>query len=111
MKFARDFREALERDGFPPHWVESAIPYGQLKKCIKKVERELESFGLDSRILGLLMSPSPHQDKTGNDDQPVGFRYELAGERYQVVLNIANNYCCGDDLNVFRPTLTLYIQR
>ena len=51
MKFAHEFKEALIQEGFPPHWVESAIPYGQLKKCIKKVERELRSIGLDSATL------------------------------------------------------------
>ena len=42
MKFSHEFKEALLREGFPAYWVESAIPYGQLKKVIKKVKKELE---------------------------------------------------------------------
>ncbi|KFY03432.1 hypothetical protein O988_01485 [Pseudogymnoascus sp. VKM F-3808] len=94
MKFAHEFKEALEREGFPSHWVEAAIPYGQLKKCIKKVERELRSFGLDPQTLGLLIPSSELQDQNTNDGSPVGFKYKFAG-----------------DSDVFRPTLTLYIQR
>ncbi|KFZ13201.1 hypothetical protein V501_03812 [Pseudogymnoascus sp. VKM F-4519 (FW-2642)] len=94
MKFAHEFKEALEREGFPPHWVEAAIPYGQLKKCIKKVERELKSFGLDAQTLGLLVPSSDQKDQNSNDGTPVGFKYRFAG-----------------DSDVFRPTLTLYIQR
>jgi hypothetical protein len=37
MKFAREFREALLNDGFPARWVQRAVPYGELKKCLKKV--------------------------------------------------------------------------
>jgi hypothetical protein len=44
MKFAHEFREALEREGFPARWVASAVPYGQLKKCLKKVRHTLSSF-------------------------------------------------------------------
>lgn len=47
MKFAHEFQKALLKEGFPPHWVESAVPYSQLKKVIKKVKKELESIGLN----------------------------------------------------------------
>lgn len=80
MKFAHEFKEALEREGFPPHWVEAAIPYGQLKKCIKKVERELRSFGLDAQTLGLLIPSSEQKDQNSNDGTPVGFKYRFAGK-------------------------------
>lgn len=114
MKFAHEFKEALEREGFPTHWVESAIPYGQLKKCIKKVERELRGFGLDSQTLGLLMPSSIRRDQNSNDGTPVGFKYRFAGERVITVIhdmNLAYEYCLEGDSDVFRPTLTLYIQR
>ena len=80
MKFAHEFKAALEREGFPPHWVESAIPYGQLKKCIKKVKKELEGFGLDSETLGQLIPRSPEKDDAGVDIPPVAFRYNFGGE-------------------------------
>ncbi len=79
MKFAHEFKEALQRDGFPAHWVESAIPYGQLKKCIKKVAKELQGFGLDSQTLGLLIPRTSGKDEIGND-LPVGFKYNFIGE-------------------------------
>lgn len=81
MKFAHEFKDALEREGFPPHWIESAIPYGQLKKCIKKVKRELESFGLDSQTLGLLIPRSREKDDCGFDIPLVAFRYNFTGEQ------------------------------
>lgn len=55
MKFGHAFQEHLQQDGFPPHWVASAISYRQLKKCIKKVEKELASLGLDATTLGQLL--------------------------------------------------------
>lgn len=56
MKFAHEFKETLEREGFPEHWLAAAIPYSQLKKCLKKVQRELESLGLDKDTLQQLLA-------------------------------------------------------
>ncbi|KAH8592228.1 hypothetical protein B0O99DRAFT_241826 [Bisporella sp. PMI_857] len=47
MKFAHEFQSALLREGFPEHWVASAFPYKQLKKSIKKVQKELEENNVD----------------------------------------------------------------
>ncbi|POS88333.1 hypothetical protein EPUL_000001 [Erysiphe pulchra] len=47
MKFAREFKSMLETEGFPDRWVASAVPYCQLKKCLKKVQTELYSTGLN----------------------------------------------------------------
>ncbi|KAK7528112.1 SPX domain-containing protein [Phyllosticta citriasiana] len=52
MKFAHAFHERLQSDGYPPEWIGAAISYRQLKKCIKKVERELDRLGLDVETLG-----------------------------------------------------------
>jgi len=79
MKFAHEYKEALRREGFPPHWVESAIPYGQLKKCIKKVELELRSLGLDSATLARLML----ETNNGPETNPIGgvaFQYDFKGK-------------------------------
>jgi E3 ubiquitin-protein ligase BAH len=56
MKFAHEYREHLEHSGFPTEWVDSALSYGQLKKCIKKVKRELASIGLDAETLQELLN-------------------------------------------------------
>src|SRR5450432_781555 len=69
------------REGFPPHWIESAIPYGQLKKCIKKVEGELRSFGLDAETLGHLGPDHETQDsRSHSGDTPVAFKYQFTGK-------------------------------
>jgi hypothetical protein len=83
MKFAHNFKETLQREGFPTYWVESAIPYSQLKKCIKKVEGELRSVGLDSETLAHLVPLSLgveiQQVCRGSGDAPAAFKYKFVG--------------------------------
>lgn len=74
MKFAHEFKETLEREAFPEHWLAAAIPYSQLKKCLKKVQRELESLGLDKETLQRLLAEQTISP-TG-DTVPV-IRYKL----------------------------------
>ncbi|KAL8405053.1 hypothetical protein RB594_009804 [Gaeumannomyces avenae] len=74
MKFAREFREALRRENYPPRWVDSAIPYGQLKKCLKKVQRELAELGLDADTLRQLLAA--HALSEHGDSVPLA-SYEL----------------------------------
>lgn len=76
MKFAHDFKATLAEQGmnniaminiardltfnaldFPNDWVQSAIPYSQLKKCLKKVQLELQGLGLDAETLRSLLNP------------------------------------------------------
>lgn len=54
MKFGHEYSTALANDGFPPEWVDKAIEYKHLKKCIKKIHNELEELGLDEQTLGVL---------------------------------------------------------
>jgi E3 ubiquitin-protein ligase BAH len=54
MKFGQDFEAALARGEYPPDWVHSAISYKKLKKCIKRVQQELLSLGLDKESLDAL---------------------------------------------------------
>jgi E3 ubiquitin-protein ligase BAH len=51
MKFAHEFVASLKKEEYPPGWLDSAISYRKLKKCIKKVEGELRGLGLDPKIL------------------------------------------------------------
>jgi E3 ubiquitin-protein ligase BAH len=88
MKFAHDFRETLGREGmstpllivgynnllttladFPKHWVDLAVPYGQLKKCLKRVQQELIELGLDHETLVQL--------RDSNTASPVALKYNL----------------------------------
>ncbi|EXJ59893.1 hypothetical protein A1O7_04040 [Cladophialophora yegresii CBS 114405] len=54
MKFGQDFEATLARGEYPPEWVNSAISYKKLKKCIKRVQQELLSLGLDKDTLDAL---------------------------------------------------------
>ncbi|KAI8956548.1 SPX domain-containing protein [Daldinia sp. FL1419] len=88
MKFAQEFRKALQREGFPEKWVNSAVPYGQLKKCLKKVTNELTELGLDKDTLAQLAGSQ-------KDPSVVAFHYHLDGKMA--------------DSNHFRPRLTFFI--
>lgn len=65
------FFSNVQRLDFPAHWVNHAIPYSQLKKCLKKVARELHELGLDPETLRELLNP----DATS----PVALKYKLNG--------------------------------
>jgi hypothetical protein len=56
MKFGHLYHDRLVQAGFPPRWIDSAISYNQLKKCIKRVRKELESLGLDAVTLHRLLN-------------------------------------------------------
>ncbi|KFH42916.1 putative RING finger proteinc-like protein [Hapsidospora chrysogenum ATCC 11550] len=87
MKFARDFKESLASQGFPPHWVEQAVPYRQLKKCLKKVQRELQDLGLDPDTLRSLTDPE--------NKSPVALKYRLHSSA---------------DSKLVRPALTVHVK-
>jgi len=71
MKFAHEFQEALQREGFPEDWVKAAFPYKQLKKSIKRVRNELDEHNVDLANL------------------PAGsFEYDFKGEYFAVDLII-----------------------
>lgn len=74
MKFAHEYETALISEGFPTHWVQSAIAYRQLKKCIKKVELELSEIGLDPSTLRQLWQSINHSHNDGGS-----FHYKLEG--------------------------------
>ena len=81
MKFGHVYQERLLKGGFPPEWIESAISYRKLKKCIHKVEGELASLGLDPNTLSSLLR---HFEKTtvetadAEDVEEKPFKYVLA---------------------------------
>ena len=55
MKFAKTLERELSRD-IPEEWVEAAIKYKALKKCINKVVDELKFLGLELNKLKLLIN-------------------------------------------------------
>lgn len=89
MKFAHEYKDYLQNSGFPAEWVDSALSYGQLKKCIKKVKRELASIGLDPATLQELLdydeqrriSIARREDEgVDSDDEEKPLRYEFRDE-------------------------------
>lgn len=86
MKFARRFKLELLMQGFPQHWVDSAVPYSQLKKVINKVSSELNEYGLDIASFANA-TPVPANLPAGADnitrqtswDGAVTFQYDFEG--------------------------------
>ena len=84
MKFGRDFQQDLVNGEYPQEWIDSAIPYRKLKKCIKKVQRELGTLGLDHETLlhlyklngKIVVSGSPDHDA-----QPLRYTFQDGDER------------------------------
>lgn len=85
MKFGRVFKECLRNEGFPSEWVESAISYSQLKKCINRLTDELSQVGLDPATLEkLLKHVEDYNAAAGHDvDQDRPFEYILSGDRQE----------------------------
>lgn len=57
MKFAREYEATLKQEQYPQHWINSSISYRQLKKCIRKIQLELQELGLDSERIKQLLQP------------------------------------------------------
>jgi E3 ubiquitin-protein ligase BAH len=62
MKFSHTFDAALRNEEYPREWLDVALSYRQLKKCINKVRDELRGLGLDSVTVQRLWQ---HIDGTG----------------------------------------------
>lgn len=69
MKFGHDYSQTLGDGEFPQEWIDSAISYKQLKKCIKKVQKELQSLGLDTKTLDALWKAADGEDSLSEDER------------------------------------------
>ncbi|ERT02721.1 ring-14 protein [Sporothrix schenckii 1099-18] len=56
MKFAREFKAALQSGDYPEEWCKAAIPYPTLKKCLNKIRAEFQAMGLDADTLRQLLA-------------------------------------------------------
>ncbi|KAF8537073.1 SPX domain-containing protein [Trichophaea hybrida] len=65
MKFGHTFNETLSSENFPLEWQAAAIQYRQLKKCIKRLQRELSELGLNVDTLKALISESESRGSHG----------------------------------------------
>jgi E3 ubiquitin-protein ligase BAH len=103
MKFGQTFKQSLRNEGFPPEWVESAISYPQLKKCINRLTDELRQVGLDPETLSKLLkhvenyNASTEQD--GDEERP--FEYILNGDDSTDTTSRARK--------AFQPKLLFYV--
>jgi E3 ubiquitin-protein ligase BAH len=91
MKFSHTFEAALRKEEYPQEWLDFAISYRQLKKCIKKVQGELQDLGLDPATVQRLWQ---HVDGTGE------FRLEGLDDIKQPP---------SPGLSGFRPSLTIAV--
>lgn len=82
MRFAHVFQERLKTERFPPDWLDSAISYKQLKKCIGRLTHELSQVGLDPVTLGKLLKHvevyNASADADIDEERP--FQYILADD-------------------------------
>ncbi|KIW02862.1 uncharacterized protein PV09_05915 [Verruconis gallopava] len=76
MKFGHEYKNFLEQGGFPSDWVESAISYQKLKKCIKRVRLELAAIGLDPETLRTLIDHAEAKDEETNNERPLRYEFE-----------------------------------
>lgn len=93
MKFGFEFQEALRKEEFPSQWVNSAINYKKLKKCIKRVREELHNLGLDPETLDALWQHvgTNVTDSSANSEQRL-LHYQFtaeSGPRFVPKLTIA----------------------
>ncbi|KAF2738341.1 hypothetical protein EJ04DRAFT_486720 [Polyplosphaeria fusca] len=106
MKYGQWFKQRLKNDGFPPDWVDSAISYSQLKKCINKLTAELASVGLDAATLSkLLKHVEEYNTSTAAQDADDGsrsFEYILAD-------NHANDASSKKPRTPFHPKLLFHV--
>ncbi|KAI1625528.1 SPX domain-containing protein [Exophiala viscosa] len=93
MKFGQGFEAALARDEYPRDWIDHAISYKKLKKCIKRVQQELASLGLDKETLDALWQ---HVNTGGAEIDG------QLGERLQYSVD-------GNEKLIFTPKLTIVI--
>ncbi|KAL6451191.1 hypothetical protein SBY92_002530 [Candida maltosa Xu316] len=80
MKFAKTLERTFEEDNIPQDWVEAAIKYKALKKCINKVVNELEFLGLKKNTLKLLLNDKVVEvnDCETNPSNPIIAEYILS---------------------------------
>jgi E3 ubiquitin-protein ligase BAH len=112
VRYDRPFRVILPPDvlltgvlAFPPHWVCLAIPYSQLKKCLKKVQRELQDLGLDPDTLRQLLQ--------ANEASPLALKYNLDGTlNGQLIAICSKALTFGNEATaskILRPKLTVQV--
>lgn len=107
MKFAKQFEKSLIEDDIPEEWIEAAIQYKALKKCIGKVVKELSVVGLEQNTLKLLLNNVEVNEEDTSASNPIVAHYMLKKTKrhYEIVpsLKIIVDYSrelSEDDINI-----------
>ncbi|KAL7276026.1 hypothetical protein RUND412_000995 [Rhizina undulata] len=105
MKFGHSFTQALE-DDFPAEWQTAAIRYRQLKKCIKKVQRELMDLGLSVEILKSLVDHSDEGSELTKHGPIFHYMFDGTLQSFQpkLVLTVDSTQGIPLDLNLSEET-------
>jgi E3 ubiquitin-protein ligase BAH len=93
MKFAHEYQQHLEAEGYPPDWVNSTVSYSKLKKCVNRVQLELSALGLDVETLRQLLT-AVEKDQADQEGDGRSFQYRFAD---------------GDARNTIRPELLFVV--
>jgi E3 ubiquitin-protein ligase BAH len=100
MKFGQVFKQALRNEGFPSEWIDSAISYQQLKKCINRLTHELAELGLDPATLDrLLRHVERFNASAGKDDE--------GGRPFEYILS--DQVDGSSKSTTFHPKLLFYV--
>jgi E3 ubiquitin-protein ligase BAH len=102
MKFGHQFKQCLRNEGFPPDWVDSAISYSQLKKCINRLTDELRQVGLDPETLSKLLKHV--------EDYNASAEQNVEQERpFEYILNGTSSQSTHESRRAFHPKLLFYV--
>lgn len=91
MKFAKVLERTLQQEDLPSEWIEAAIQYKLLKKCISKVVKELAFLGLSLTDLKVLLQdetqerPVEMYSDEAKNDNPIVAHYTLKKAKNDVV--------------------------
>lgn len=78
MKFGKKFEQTLAEDEIPEDWIEAAIQYKALKKCIGNIVDELQVLGLEQNTLRLLLDKIEVDESETTASNPVIAQYVLS---------------------------------
>lgn len=98
MKFAKVLEQTLVEEEIPDDWVEAAIQYKTLKKCINKVAHELSLLGLGQNTLKLILQNDSSLIELSEEDtvasNPAIARYSLSKKDNNIIstLKISLDY-------------------
>ncbi|KAF2774093.1 hypothetical protein EJ03DRAFT_323434 [Teratosphaeria nubilosa] len=77
MKFGHEYEQVLATEDFPTQWLGSAIDYKYMKKCIKKIHRELEDLGLDAETIIHLSRQIGFEQREKGNGRPKAEHHEF----------------------------------